>query len=167
QHIAEAIAIEVADLRYGNTRVVGYRRAREPEAIATVEGTQVDVCSESAALPEHHVRGSGRAACAVRADQEIGNPVAVYVAGARHGDSGGVARRTSQPHPIGPIDHAEIDDRIEAGSGHAGVDLQGRLPGRRGTRAVAREGAESIDEVALEDPRIRRLHRVTRVAGDA
>ena len=95
-HVGEAVAVHIAGRGDWKPGEVVCRRAAELEAVAAVEARQIDVGGEATGMAEHHIAGAGKGAVrvgAVGADDDVGEAVAVDIAGGSNRAAAEIARR--------------------------------------------------------------------------
>ena len=114
--VGEAVAVDIAGARHAVTAVVERTLAIDDEAAGACRNRrQVD--RRGSGLAEHDVASArGGAAGWVtlgRPDNEVGEPVAVDIAGTRHAEAAGIAQALAVDHePAGPRRHCrQVDPR--------------------------------------------------------
>ena len=179
--VGEAVAVDVARRGDRAAAAVARRHAAELEAVAAVEARQVEVGGKARGLAEHHIARAGIAAVRVGAegaDDQVGEAVAVDVAGrgdreaaavvrrhaaeleavaaveARQVEVGGKARGLAEHHiaraGIGAVRVGAVGADDQVGEAVA-VDVAGR--GDRAAAAVVRRHAAELEAVAAVEAR--------------
>ena len=150
--IVVAIAVHVACSGDIRTQAVSCLRAVDPDAVRRVQMRKVKRRAEATHLAvdqigravsaEQRIRGRG-----IGADDEVGDAVAVHIAGARDRDA--VRKTGADPVGMPGIDDVEAGGAVE----RAEIDLVGERAGMTvddiGTAALAAAHDEIIDAVAV------------------
>ncbi len=125
--VAEAVAVQVAGKADGRANPFFFGHAVDAKAVAAVERVEVDSRWEACRAEDNVDCARPRHAAGVAAgcaDEQIGQTVAVHVAGADGRAGGGIERRAGQAKAvvaveIGQLERRRIGDRAEDDGGFA------------------------------------------------